>query len=70
MERQTHMTPEDFKAIRQRLGLSLNELAGALGLSDKRTVDEIERGKRACSGPVAKLMRLWDAGRAEPSEFS
>jgi transcriptional regulator with XRE-family HTH domain len=50
------MTPTQFKDSRKALGLSLNEMAGALGLKTSRAIRQFERGDRAVSGPVAKLV--------------
>ena len=40
------MTPADFKAIREQLGLSQSELALVLGLSGRQAVSNIETGIR------------------------
>jgi len=56
------VTPAKFRAIRQRLGLSLAGLADHLRLSDKATIHRYEKGTRAISGPVSILMELMDAG--------
>lgn len=50
------MTPEEFKAARHELGLSANEMAKALGLSDGRSVRRFESGERDISGPVVVLV--------------
>jgi DNA-binding transcriptional regulator YiaG len=56
------MTPETFKAIRVRAGLSQSQLADVLRLSDKRTIRYWEAGERQISGPVSLLMELLDKG--------
>lgn len=56
------MTPADFKAARQRLGLSQNALARALRVADGRTVRRWEAGQRDIPGPamvaVAYMLRF------------
>lgn len=56
------MTPEAFKAIRQRAGLTQTELAARLRIEDLRTIRRYEAGERAISGPVSLLMELLDDG--------
>lgn len=56
------MTPTQFKAIRQRAGLTQSGLASVLRISDGRTVRRWENGSRQVSGPVTILMELLDAG--------
>lgn len=62
------MTPETFKSIRKRLGLSQSELAQVLRLGNNagRYVRMLESGDRAPSGPVCYLMELLDAGVIQP----
>jgi DNA-binding transcriptional regulator YiaG len=50
------VTPERFKQIRRRAGLSLPELANYLWVTDLRTLRRYESGDREVSGPVARLM--------------
>lgn len=57
------MTPETFKAIRERAGLSQSGLAARLRISDVRTIRRYEHGERAISGPVSLLMEALDEGR-------
>lgn len=54
------MTPAQFKAIRQRAGLTQSGLAGVLRISDSRTIRRWENGSRQVSGPVSLLMELID----------
>jgi len=54
------MTPTTFKAIRERAGLTQDQLACLLRLSDSRSIRRYEDGSRAVSGPVAILMELLD----------
>ena len=56
------MTPEDFRAIRQRAGMTQSRLAAALRLSDGRTIRRYEDGSRPVSGPVSLLMEILDEG--------
>ena len=56
------MTPAQFKAIRNRYGLSQSDLASLLRLSDGRTIRRYEDGSRQISGPISLLMELLDAG--------
>lgn len=60
------MTPDHFKAIRRRMGLSQTALAHLLGLaSGKQAIWRVENGQTAISGPIARLMRIADAGRVD-----
>lgn len=56
------MTPDQFRSIRERAGLSLAGLASVLRMSDKKTIHRYETGERAISGPVSMLMEILDAG--------
>ncbi len=56
------MTPNEFKAIRQRAGLTQSGLAARLRISDIRTIRKWEAGEREISGPVSLLMEFLDAG--------
>ena len=51
------MTPDEFRDARERLGLSVNKLAQALGVKP-RSVWRWQSGDQAVPGPVAALMRL------------
>jgi len=57
------MTPEQFRAIRQRAGLSQARLAALLRLSDGRTIRRYESGERPIPGPVSLLMEMIEDGR-------
>lgn len=53
------LTPEQIKAIRQRLGMTQVQLAAELQV----TIDAIkhwETGRRRCTGPAEVLLRLLD----------
>jgi transcriptional regulator with XRE-family HTH domain len=52
------MTPAEFTAAREKLGLSKEALARILGVSSGRTVRWWESGGRPVTGPVALAMRL------------
>lgn len=57
------MTPAQFKTIRTSAGLSINQLADKLRLSDGRSIRRYEDGSRAISGPISLLMELLDDGK-------
>lgn len=50
------MTPEEFKAIRERLGWTQRATGEALGL-DARSIRRYESGERAISKPAAILFK-------------
>lgn len=60
---QKNTTPEAaelLQAVREALGLSVAQMAEAIGLRPDGGADNVrqmERGKRAVSGPVAVLLR-------------
>lgn len=56
------MTPQEFRAIRKRLGLTQAELARWLEYGSVARVSEIENGKVALPRLVAQLMRAYDGG--------
>jgi len=51
------MTPDEFKAGRNALGLSTNQLARLFRVSDGRTVRRWEAGDRDIPGPAIVLMQ-------------
>ena len=51
------MTPEEFRSLRNQLGLSQGKLARVLGVS-VNAVQRWEKDQRGISGPVALAMRL------------
>ncbi len=51
------MTAAEFRAARERLGLSQSKLADALGISQAQ-VSRIEKGDREASRTVIKLLEL------------
>jgi hypothetical protein len=52
------MTPDEYRAIRQRYGDSAAGLARILGLSEGRQIRRHGAGDVGISGPVSRLMRL------------
>lgn len=56
------MTPAQFKAIRERAGLTQGQLARVLRLSDSRTIRRYEDGSRTVSGPASILMEMLGEG--------
>ena len=56
------MTPETFRAIRNRQGLTQSQMAARLRISDARTIRRWELGERPVSGPASLVMELLDKG--------
>jgi DNA-binding transcriptional regulator YiaG len=56
------VTASEFKAIRNRAGLSQRQLARLLRLSNERIIRYWEADQREISGPVSLLMELLDKG--------
>lgn len=56
------MTPTELKSIRERAGLTQDQLACLLRLSDSRTIRRYEDGSRSVSGPISILLELIDEG--------
>ena len=54
------MDKSDVKRIRKKLGLTQNEMARILGLSDGLTVRRWESGARIVGGTTATLLQLLD----------
>ena len=52
------MTPEEFKAIRQRKGLSQGKTAKLLRIKSVRAIKYYEAGEREISGPISLCMDL------------
>ena len=50
------MKAEEFKKARQRLGLSVSEMAAALRINSPRSIRQYESGEREISGPVSLLV--------------
>ena len=57
------MTPETFKCIRKKLGMTQTQLAAVLRVEDIRTIRRWETGERPVSGPASYLMELLDEGK-------
>lgn len=53
------MKPKEFRAIRERMGLSQTELAELMG-TNQNTVSRWEIGKCKISEPIARFLRLLD----------
>lgn len=56
------MTPEEFRAARQQLGLSQQQAAVVLGYAGARggqNISDIERGKMAAPPYAIRLLRLY-----------
>ena len=51
------MTAAEFREARKALRLSVDDMAGLLGI-EARSVRRYEDGTRGVSGPVSKLVRL------------
>lgn len=59
------MTPDDVRAIREALGLSVGRMAELLGLGGARAADtlrEIERGARPVNGTTTRLLMYIQQG--------
>ncbi len=55
LEEWIKMTPNQFKQIRQFLGLSLSQMADAIGV-EERTIRRYEKGDREIGLPINKLI--------------
>lgn len=62
------MTQSIAKAIRNRAGLSANQLASLLRISDGRTVRRWESGDVHVTGPASIILEMLDAGEL-PARF-
>lgn len=56
------MEPEQFKAIREALGLTQRQLGEILGYVDRAHVSHMEKGSRRILPPVALVMRAFADG--------
>lgn len=52
------MSPEQFRRVRRKMGLSQNDVTDLFGLGSSRTVRRWEDGERDIPGPVILLMEL------------
>lgn len=55
------MSPDEFKAARHALGMSVADLADWLGFEGPNARDQIrqmEKGAKPISGPIERAMRL------------
>lgn len=62
------MTPKEFREARRKLGMSANELAEKLGLSDGRSIRRYEAGDRPIPIPTAALMMVWASVAPKPKK--
>jgi len=62
------MTPAEFKAMRQNLGLTPAQAATLLGYGSATRISEIENGHRNASAAVVLLLRAYIAGY-QPSNW-
>ena len=53
------MTPAEFREARQTLGLDQSQEADVLGYGAQARISEIERGARAPSASVLRLLRAY-----------
>lgn len=56
------MTPDEFRAIRSRLGFTQAGLAALLGYGQAVRISEFERGARDIPHLLAMVMRALDSG--------
>lgn len=54
------MSPKKFKEIRERLGLTQEELSDVFGLSGKMPISHFETGFREPSSVIVALMKIFD----------
>jgi len=57
-----------MKAIREKVGLEIEELAELLRISDTSGMRQMERGKRRISGPVRLVLEMLEDGRLDPAD--
>lgn len=62
------MTPATIKAIRNRAGLSANQLARLLRISDGRTIRRWESGDVPVTGPASIILEMLESGEL-PARF-
>jgi DNA-binding transcriptional regulator YiaG len=63
--RETGVSPDDFRALRQRLGLTQRSLAEALGVTE-RSVRRCEAGTQKITPTIAKLLATLATAAAQP----
>ena len=51
-------TPERFRVLRKRLGLSQTKMAARLGFARYQTVSDIERGEQAITATTALVLDM------------
>jgi len=57
------MSAEEIRAIRARWGMTQDQFAHALGISDRSRVSDMENGRRKVRPTLEKLIRATDAAR-------
>lgn len=62
------MDGASMKAIREKVGLSIYELAALLRYRDVDGLRKMESGKKPVSGPVQLVMEMLDDGRLKPEQ--
>lgn len=63
------ITPAELKALRQRRGLSLPQLAALLRIQNRRTIMRWEAGEVPISGPASIVLEMLDADEL-PERFT
>jgi DNA-binding transcriptional regulator YiaG len=61
------VNPKEFRAIRERIGLTQRELSEVFGLSGYTPISHYESGFRKPSALIAALMRIFDELPAQKS---
>ena len=54
------MTGKELNELRKALGWSITDCALELGIERPEYIREMEAGKRAVTGPISKLMKLYE----------
>lgn len=57
-----------MQSIRRRAGLSIRELADLLRVKDHDGLRQMERGKRAITGPIRLVLEMIHDGRLNPAD--
>ena len=61
-------TPERFRALRKRLGLSQTKMAERLGFARYQTISDIERGEQAITATTALVLDMLEQQAPDASE--
>jgi transcriptional regulator with XRE-family HTH domain len=62
------MTPEEFRAAREAMGLTAQQAADVMGYGSRQRIYEIEAGRKGLSQASARLMRAYLDGY-RPSDW-